>query len=132
MKTAVKSSSARTESSLDVRSQLFRYLLLASALFGPDVPKALAAGPSGGNSLFADHRARGTCDLVTILIMEESSAASSARTSTDRTRELGADGGGAVRSRDALPKPSVKRWTDSRRSRAARHNCMRLPCFSGS
>jgi flagellar L-ring protein precursor FlgH len=82
------------EPGLDPQKQLFRYILLASLIFGPASSEAQQVMKPAPGSLFTDVRGHAVGDLVTILIMEESSAASSARTVTDKEHELGIEGEG--------------------------------------
>lgn len=79
---------------LDRQPQLFRYMILASLIFGSDAVEAQPTFQQPASSLFADVRAHAIGDLVTILIIEESTASSSAKTSTDKGGELTLDGAG--------------------------------------
>lgn len=58
--------------------------LVMGAACAADAPSAI------GPSFFADHRARGAGDVLTVLVTETSSASESARTQTDKRDGLGA------------------------------------------
>lgn len=91
---AIDTAEDRLHRELDRHSQLFRYMMLASLIFGPEAAEAQSSFQPSAASLFADIRAHAVGDLVTILILEESTASSSARTSTDKAGELTVEGGG--------------------------------------
>jgi flagellar L-ring protein precursor FlgH len=59
--------------------------LAALALASPAAAQSLWRDGAPGASLFADHRARAVNDIVTILVVEQSSTTRSASTSTSKT-----------------------------------------------
>ena len=66
---------------------IFLVLFVSASLFAQNMTENVA------RSLFADHKANQVGDAVTILIVESSSGANSAETSTGRDHNLGASGG---------------------------------------
>jgi flagellar L-ring protein FlgH len=64
--------------------------LLAVTLMARHAAAQSAVAPHAGRSFYADQRAHGPGDLLTVLIVEESSASESAQTSTSKSDGLNA------------------------------------------